>query len=157
MNTFCADLWEIVMIFWCGVFGGGLCFFWNALRVVFFEMLCGGGGGVPRFASLFFLKCFAAGWGTKIGFAHLVPRLRGWLKIKNPYSIKTALLPVLFFVPITVIQASLMPPICKKIRPNKFGLNEIQILLFRRGTKIRFAHLVPLPAGLTENKESVFH
>ena len=118
------------MIFWCGFFGGGCVF----------------------------LKCFAARRGTKIGFAHLVPLPAGLTeKQRISYSIKTALLPILFFVPIAVIQASLMPPICKKIRPNKFGLNEIQILLFRRGTKIRFAHLVPLPAGLTENKESVFH
>lgn len=38
----------------------------------FFEVLCGG----------FFLKCFAAG-GTKIGFAHLVPRLRGLTENKE--------------------------------------------------------------------------
>ena len=150
--------------------------FWNALRR----------GGVPRLASPILCRACGGDWkqriikpelaiffffytyahssklgshsrGTKIGFAHLVRACGGWLKIKNPYSIKTALLPVLFFVPITVIQASLMPPICKKIRPNKFGLNEIQILLFRRGTKIGFAHLVRACGGWLKTKNIVFH
>ena len=53
--------------FWCPFFAD---VFFEMLCGGFFEMLCGWVGCQDWLCC--FLKCFAAGWGTKIRFAHLV-------------------------------------------------------------------------------------
>ena len=50
---------------------GGGCVFLKCFVGVYLKCFAAGRG--TKIGFVFFLKCFAAGWGPKIRFAHLVP------------------------------------------------------------------------------------